>query len=126
MIKTTAVIKNKTTLFGYYFLYNFTNVRHFLINLSLWLFMKRSCYSCGFYGQLPLVCVGTLTPTCHLPSLQNKRRKQACYVRRYIQSVPSGAGQPSIFLGRQRASAWLTLSSKQKGQLFKNKVPRAN
>ena len=31
-----------------------------------------------FYGQLPLVCVRTLTPTCHLSSLQNKRRKQAC------------------------------------------------
>ena len=84
--------------------------------------MKRSCYNCGFYGQLPLVCVGTLTPTCHLPSLQNKRRKQACYVRRYIQSVPSGAGQPSIFLGRQRASAsifcGLILADSKSGEIL--------
>ena len=76
--KTIAVIKCKTALFDFYLLYSFTSVRQFLINLRYWLFMKTSCYSCGFYGQLPLVCVGTLTQTCHLSCLQNKRRKQAC------------------------------------------------
>ena len=78
MVKTIAVIKYKTALFDFYLFYSFTCVIQFLINLSFWLLTKKVAMGCELYGQLPLVCVRTLTSTCHLSSLQNKRRKQAC------------------------------------------------